>query len=551
MPPTTRAVAQKLATTVAGNESDYGSDIDDDTITDLLVQAESQPLHAVAVESIEEHNPLPSAVRLPKQYRDSPRTRRTKVLVDEDGITFEVPDNDGPLREPSVEVEYDESNRLAFSPQGDKRQRSLFAAQEEQTTDDTRSPLERFRTPPRKPMSVTDIVSPAWCELQYFYSLSKYGRVKQTPAMKRGSSVHKVLEEQVHVAVPVETVTREDMFALRIWNIIQGLRTLRATGMTRELEVWGVIEGQVVNGIIDELSYKCPDTNLEAALLEKKKPGRPRKSKDAEEPDPNQTTLGSFFSNKGSGTLEQTLSQSAPNVPSSASRKVYITDIKTRASRTVPTEEVSLRPTFIQLMLYRTLLFQLSLNTVPSDQIFARYRVTHDVPFSDTFIAQIGSLDYNFPSTVSNDPSSPLAPPMSSPQDSIDELLSHNTLTTLWDLMISEFALTFTAPPDPSSRPAQNPAISPLLQAEFRASGTGAIMGSKVFLHDEKRLERYVRDEMAWWKGERAAKGVEIEEAFKCRICAFAEGCEWREKKVEEGAKKARLRREGRGRSEV
>lgn len=115
MPPTTRAVAQKLATTVAGNESDYGSDIDDDTITDLLVQAESQPLHAVAVESIEEHNPLPSAVRLPKQYRDSPRTRRTKVLVDEDGITFEVPDNDGPLGEPSVEVEYDESNRLAFS----------------------------------------------------------------------------------------------------------------------------------------------------------------------------------------------------------------------------------------------------------------------------------------------------------------------------------------------------------------------------------------------------------------------------------------------------
>ena len=37
---------------------------------------------------------------------------------------------------------------------------------------DNRSPIERFRRPPKKALSVTDIVSPAWCELQYFYTVS-------------------------------------------------------------------------------------------------------------------------------------------------------------------------------------------------------------------------------------------------------------------------------------------------------------------------------------------------------------------------------------------
>ncbi|KAF4551470.1 Exonuclease V - a 5' deoxyribonuclease-like protein [Elsinoe fawcettii] len=559
MPATTRAAASHLATVVSHDESDYGSDIDDDTISDLLVRAESQPLHAIAVESIEEHNPLPQVVRVPNTDYNSPRARRTKTYIDEDGITFEVPDNDGPLREPSVEVEYDERNRVAFSPEGDARQRRLFASFQEESQDDSRSPLERFRAQPKKPMSVTDLVSPSWCELQYLYSLSKYGRVKQTPAMKQGSTVHKELEEEVHIAVSVETVTREDMFALRIWNIIQGLRTLRATGMTRELEVWGVIEGQVVNGVIDELSYKCPDSTLEAALTEKKKRGRPKKS----EPElaPNQSTLSSFLSTSTNAQpLSQALASSSSATAGKKDRRVYITDIKTRTSPSLPSDETSLRPTFLQLMLYRRLLTQLSMSEVPSSQIFERYRVSPTATFSDTFIAQIGGLDYNFPSSASEDPD--YAPPMSSPQDSVDELLSHNTLSTLWDLMIDEFGLALHC----ATLPARTPgALSPLIQAEFRASGlasrrgggirAGQVLGRKVFVHDERRLENYVKDEMSWWKGERPTKGVEIEEAFKCRICVFAEGCEWRVKKVEDQRVKRELRRksggEGMGRSEV
>jgi len=64
-----------------------------------------------------------------------------------------------------------------------------------------------------------------------------------------------------------------------------------------------------------------------------------------------------------------------------------------------------------------------------------------------------------------------------------------------------------------------------------------------------------VESEMDWWKGRREAKGVEIEEAFKCRICDFSEECSWRKTKVEEAVEKSRLRREAeakeRGKSAV
>uniref|UniRef100_A0A093VDY6 Putative exonuclease V, mitochondrial n=1 Tax=Talaromyces marneffei PM1 TaxID=1077442 RepID=A0A093VDY6_TALMA len=136
------------------------------------------------------------------------------------------------------------------------------------TSAEEKSPIERFRKPPNKAFSVSDLISPAWCELQYWYTLTKHGRKRRTPAMMQGTAVHKVLEDEVHTTVPVDITTKEDGWALRIWNVIQGLRTLRTYGLTRELEVWGLVEGEIVTGIIDQLSYICPDPNLEASAAQ-------------------------------------------------------------------------------------------------------------------------------------------------------------------------------------------------------------------------------------------------------------------------------------------
>lgn len=85
--------------------------------------------------------------------------------------------------------------------------------------------------------------------------------------MKQGSKAHQKLEDEVHATFSVEVMTKEDAWGLRFWNIIQGARTLRETGMTREMEVWGLIDGELVNGIIDELTYECPNYDMEMSTL--------------------------------------------------------------------------------------------------------------------------------------------------------------------------------------------------------------------------------------------------------------------------------------------
>ncbi|KAF2147216.1 uncharacterized protein K452DRAFT_282199 [Aplosporella prunicola CBS 121167] len=372
-----------------------------------------------------------------------------------------------------------------------------------------RSPLERFRTSPMKPLSVTDIVSPAWCEVQYWYTLTKHGRKRRTPAMKQGSKVHKKLEEQVHTTVEVLVQTREDAWGLKIWNVIQGLRTLRNTGSTREMEIWGVIDGQVINGIIDELSYTCPDEELEEAATSQ------QDSAPANQP--------------GTPSILDSLQKPGTDAPESgpwlgdpyAQRKVFITDVKTRGSKTLP-QSSALRPTVMQLMLYRKLLSAFASNLVDAATIFQRYNLKADAKFSNSFIAEVGGLDFNFRNDSTEDDEAPF----SSQEDAVSELLAHNTLVKLWGLMIQEFTKTMPGPN----------AIGQVLTAEFRNQQTGDIMGTKMFSFDKEMLQEYLADEMSWWRGEREAKGVDIEEAYKCRFCEFADICEWRQGKVQEAA---------------
>ena len=381
---------------------------------------------------------------------------------------------------------------------------------------------------PQKPLSVTDLVSPAWCELQYWFTLTKFGRKPQTQAMKQGSKVHRILEEQIHTTVPVRVESKEDKFGLKIWNTIQGLRTLKETGLTRELEVWGVINGQVVNGIIDEISYNCPDPEMEEVLRKK-----------AEK---NGGTL-SF----GQLNIEQNLTGNTSVWPESLGleRQVYIADVKTRGIKSLPTG-VSLRPTWMQLMLYRKLLESLSLNTVDAETIFARYNLRPLEPFSTVFMREVESIGDETSNTVVEAGSkNPLmladmfeknANPFSTLQ--AIEIQAHNCLLALWSLMISEFSQTISM-------------FSDILRAEFRYSKTGEIIGSSLIIYDEKVIQDYIDKSMQWWGGEREAQGVEIEEAFKCGMCNFADQCRWRQAKVEEALEKSRLRSKVNGKSTV
>lgn len=386
---------------------------------------------------------------------------------------------------------------------------------------DTRSPLRRFRSRPRKGLTVTDLVTPAWCELKYWYILSKHGEQKQTIAMQQGTRVHEKLENEVHTFVPVKVQIKEDKLGLRIWNVIQGLRTLRECGHTRELQVWGIVDGQLVGGKIDELSYKCPEIDLNEQR------GCPESNE--------------------SHKILNTAPDISPIINESASpkdikehcsiqdRKIYICDVKTRTVQRLPSE-TGFRPTKYQLMLYHRFISNLVGSNLDIHSLTTHYKLDPERTFSDTFLAHVCSLDdsslrtqYQHECLSTSDNVQPHS------QEPLPLLLANNNLSSLWHFMLLEFRKTF---------PKGTDSIGNLLKAEFRSNKLGNIIGTKTFLMNDVDLTDYLNYGMQWWKGEREPQGVPANEVYKCRSCDFVEVCEWRLQKVEDDRKNFILKRE-------
>ena len=342
----------------------------------------------------------------------------------------------------------------------------------EPDTSDERSLLQRFRTYPRKPFSVSDFTSGgAWCELQYYFTLTRLpgGRKTRTAAMKGGTKVHKKLEDEVHTTVQVEIDTKEDVFGLKLWNVIQGLRTLRDTGLTREMEVWGMVDGNLVTGIIDSLSYSCPNEEFEKEIL----------------------------SNHEAGKEER------------RGRTVYLSDIKTRGSKKPPSGAASLRPTKIQLFLYHRLLSEMIAGKFDFMGVLRRLDIAPDEPFSDAFLAQVGSLhddvfyDAEPVSSESEDDAESDHPP---------GFVRYRTVRELLALLREELRLTFVE---------DGASLGQLVSVDYRYRGDGSIIGTNTFPVDYEALGLQLESDLEWWKGEREPKGVDIEDAFKCGCNRF------------------------------
>lgn len=348
--------------------------------------------------------------------------------------------------------------------------------------------------------------------------------------MKQGTSVHKALEEEVHVTVPITTPSKEDGWGLRVWNIIQGIRTLRDTGFTREMEVWGTVGGEIVNGVIDEISYTCPDPNLESKVDKQnfKNPVAP----DLPE---RQTSITDFLAPASQQENGQSLEAALGPGQPPKEKRIYVTDIKTRGSKTLPAL-TAMRPAILQLHLYHHMLENLAQGNLSLQQLAERYGLDITAAFSDEFIAQVGSLNQEMSELRDS-------------QDSLDILLEHNNLSSLWSYMLGEFRETFFTSAGselPTSTPqsvadlpapqAQPTRLSPILTVEYlsatyehrRGESTHQhSLGRKSFVFNAPYLKAYLEDSLTWWHGEREAKGVELQEAWKCRSCDFRNDCVW------------------------
>ncbi|KAJ2979858.1 hypothetical protein NUW58_g7095 [Xylaria curta] len=305
--------------------------------------------------------------------------------------------------------------------------------------------------------------------------------------MRGGSRVHQRLEDEVHSAVQVSVASKEEAFALRLWNVIQGLRTLRDTGMTRELEVWGTAEGETLNGVIDQLSHESPNASFEEEL------NLANAGASAQRP-----SVGDYV-----GPIHKT---------------VYLTDVKTRGSDRLPSG-TAVRPAKVQLFLYHRLLSDMVTDKVDYTAVFERYGLNGEARFSDAFMAQIGGLHdeifYDADSNVGEIPT----------ETELPDLLGYRCISQIIPLLKAELRATF---------PRGSASISDLLAVQYRHRADGRVLGNNSFFNDPVSLDDYIKDNLRWWRGEREPEGVIIEETYKCGWCEFAETCQWRrDKEVE------------------
>lgn len=450
---------------------------------------------------------------------------------------------------------------------------------------DSRSPLLRFRTFPMKPFSVSDLTAGSWCELQYFYTLTRLPGGKRTPtaAMKRGTKIHKKLERELFTPVEVAINKKEDNFGLKIWNMIQGLRTLREQGFTREFEVWGMVEGNLVCGVIDRMSSENPDAELQEDVL----------------------------STRGSG---QTITNSQPyELSTPGDYEIFISDVKTRSSASPP-PQLQVRVSLIQLFLYHRFMSDMASDRLDYMRVFERYGLNPDEPFSDAFIAQIGAVhdevfteaDTESAYTLSNHEaadadsdadyvSAPSSPSQVSFADGPEPKLKYSSLRTLVGLLKFELALTFprgasdlgkivaveyryrgrdSPPPSPIAVPSTTSTTVPDITTTTNPNGLdpddedepdaaaepepepepetaepkrGSVICTHTFFVEPETLDMYLSETMRWWRGERSPRGVAPDEAgFKCRSCEFRDVCEWRAGMDREALRRAQSRKSAR-----
>lgn len=72
------------------------------------------------------------------------------------------------------------------------------------------------------------------------------------------------------------------------------------------------------------------------------------------------------------------------------------------------------------------------------------------------------------------------------------------------------------------------------LVIEYSCQDKDKIFATEKVNYDEDWLLKNVQKCEEYWMGNRFAQGVDIEDAWKCSMCDFAENCDWRKKKEKE-----------------
>ncbi|KAJ3922231.1 exonuclease V [Lentinula edodes] len=442
------------------------------------------------------------------------------------------------------------------------------------------SPLQQFRK--NNILSVTDLVSPSWCEVQFDYGLRqlRHRKLKDRPASfvtdqgkeiivdkgvaaksdatkKKGVSVHKRLEREIRPEeIKVQVTTEEERWGLRYNNF----------PASRETPVFGLIEGNIVVGII---------------------PKRTRRS-----PSPSQSRITSFLSPAKASITLSTLDPPSSSSNHHSPPTLHLIDTKTRRTNSLPGDEDTL-PSRFQLMLYHRMLTKLMATTDAFDfsSFWQKLKLDDVASFSHTFLAQTlltsetnclhhltdlwhiavsrlngAKIDSTLQLVYRLQPNrqrsfrkSQKGSFTSSREEieiakAIEDTLAHSVTDPEVGSSVTEQEKNFVDDPELLwaleqsllTRLKHNGLDSTDNATQHQSFGNhhSDIIGTKEFEFDAKCLDEYLEDILKWWNGDRKPRGVSLEQSGRCFSCEYRFGCEWREKKAREVEEGLKLRRQ-------
>ena len=243
-------------------------------------------------------------------------------------------------------------------------------------------------------LSVSDLVAPSWCEVQHSYRLLSHAHLpaSQRPAtittpagntlavslssmlvrdriLDSGTATHARIEKAVMgdvVAIEVAVAGREEVWALKVVNLVVLLEMLLVEGKVREVPVWGFVGDKLVLGVVDQVERRervVGDDEASVSEPKRRPPSPPARLTPPiqDDDDPADTALTA----EEEAALQEILLEqndkwrttplSPPPPPRSIRTGFLLSDTKTRHSRSLPPPADS-RSAKLQLMLYHRLL---------------------------------------------------------------------------------------------------------------------------------------------------------------------------------------------------
>lgn len=101
---------------------------------------------------------------------------------------------------------------------------------------------------------VSDIASQYWCERQMELNY-KYGQ-RITREIKEGKTIHEELENEANVPIILQPKNYADALYKTIYTSLEALKALKEKKKTREVQIYGSINGYSVVGKIDQLEMR-------------------------------------------------------------------------------------------------------------------------------------------------------------------------------------------------------------------------------------------------------------------------------------------------------